>query len=71
MDPAYNVLVFIFSGAPAAEGLHAELHTYRTYAFIFVWSSSSVVNGLRACTYNDVVAQHGAHTNQLIAYIYI
>ena len=31
----------IFSGAPAAEGRHAEPHSYRTHAFIFSWSSTS------------------------------
>ena len=39
------------SGAPAAEGRHAEPHTYRTFALIFVWSSLSAVNGSRARTY--------------------
>ena len=30
---------------------HAEPHTYRTHAYNFVWSSSSVVNSSRARTY--------------------
>ena len=69
----------IFSGAPAAEGRHAEPHTYRTHAFIFVWSSSSAVNGSQARTYDDDddddddddVAQHGAHTGQLMHCIHL
>ena len=46
---------------------HAEPHTHRTHAFIFVRSSSSAVNGSRARTHNDGddVAQHGAHTGEL------
>ena len=45
-----------------------EPHTYRTCAFIFVWSSSSAVNGSRARTYDDddEVAQHGVHTVHLM-----
>ena len=55
----------VYSGAPAVEGRHAEPHTYRTYAFNFVWSFSSAVEGSRARTYDDYdVAQHGAHTGQ-------
>ena len=42
--------VTIVSGVPAAQGRHAEPHTYKTHAFIFVWSSSSVVNISRART---------------------
>ena len=37
-----------FSGPPTAKGHHAEPHTYRTHAFIFVWSA---VNVSRARTY--------------------
>ena len=55
------------SGAPAAEGRHVEPNSYRTRAFIFVWSSLSAVNGSQARTYDDDdVAQHGAHTGQLM-----
>ena len=63
----------INSGAPAAKGRHAEPYTFRTYAFIFVWSFSSAVNGLRARTYDDYddVAQHGAHTGQLMHCIHL
>ena len=61
-----------YSGAPAAKGRHAEPHTYRAYAFIFIWSSSLAVNGLRAHTYDDDdVAQHGANTGQLMHCIHL
>ena len=55
----------------AVEGRHAEPHTYRTCAFIFVWSSPSAVNGSRVRTYDDDVAQHGAHTGQLMHCIHL
>ena len=48
--------------------VYITLGGFRTRAFIFVWSSSSAVNGSQARTYDDDddVAQHGAHTGQLI-----
>ena len=55
----------LYSGAPAAEGHHAESHTYRARAFLFVWSSSSAANDSRSRV-GDEVAQGGAHTFQLM-----
>ena len=68
-----DVIVVVHSGAPVAEGRHGEPHSCRTRAFIFVWSSLSAVNGLRARTYDDDadVAQHDAHTGQLINCIHL
>ena len=59
------------NGAPAAEGCHAEPHTYRTHAFIFVWSPLSVENGSQARTYDDDDVAHGAHTGQLMHCIHL
>ena len=60
-----------YSGAPAAEGRHAEPHTYRTHIFIFAWSSSSAVNGSRAL--RTTTTSHNmvpTLVNLCIAYIY-
>ena len=59
------------SRAPAAKGRHAEPHTYSTHAFIFVWSSLPAVNGSQAHTYDDDIAQHGAHIGQLMHCIHL
>ena len=48
----YSTLTIVRdSGAPITKGHHAEPHTYRTHAFIFVWSSSSAVNSSQVRTY--------------------
>ena len=60
-----------------ADVRRAELHTYRTHAFIFVWSSlsaaiasssSAAIARGRLRTYDDEDegAQDGAHTCQLM-----
>ena len=55
----------VHSGAPAAEGRHAEPHTYRTHAFIFSWSSTSAAYGSRVRTYKRrsrrKMAAYGGH----------
>ena len=53
------------SGAPAVEGRHVKPHTYRTHAFIFLWSSTSAAYGLQARAYKrrsrQKMAAYGGH----------
>ena len=55
--------MFGFSGAPAAEGRHAEPHTYRTHSFSHGHHDQRHIARGRVRT-DDDVAQHGAHTGQ-------
>ena len=67
-----------YSGAPAAEGRHAEPYTYRTHAFIFSWSSTAAAYGSRARTYKrrtrrkngGLWQQSGAQPSPALYYYY-